>query len=430
MKTDFRIVKKLETFKKFECALPSSKSITQRALICAALANGVSEIINPLKSEDTLLLRDALCLTGVEIEENKEKVWLVKGCKTPILSGKRAYLGNNGTGSRFFLSFASLGKGEYIEIYGKPRLHERPVGPLIEVLRKLSASIVCLEKEGYFPVRVKEGALKSDFIVLPGNISSQFVSALLLIAPSLPSGLEILVEEPFISKAYVELTVQVMQEFGSKVYSESNYFKVSQGEYKGVKYEVEADASNASYFLAIPLILGKGEVGILNYNPYSKQGDVKFLDYITQMGAKVERIDKKGVRVSFEGRPKGIEVDLGDTPDLFPTMCILGAVAEGRTILKGAPHLRYKETDRIKAMLNELTKLGLKVEELPDGAIIEGKEDLHPAEIETYDDHRIAMSFAILGLRIGNIKIKDPGCVVKSFPDFWKYLEILYLQNS
>lgn len=428
----FQMIKKLEKFEKFECILPSSKSVTQRALICAALSEEVSEIINPLKSEDTILLRDALSLTGVEIKEVDKNIWKVRGSRTPYLPGKKAYLGNNGTGSRFFLSFSCLGKGDYIEIYGKPRLHERPVGPLIEVLRKLSASITCLEKEGHFPVRVKESKLKSELIILPGNISSQFISALLLIGPCLPFGLEILVEEPFFSRPYVELTIQVMQDFGVEVYLENNYFKVKNGNYRGRHYEIEADASNASYFLSIPLILGKGEVVILNYNPFSKQGDVKFLHYLLQMGAKVEKLDKMGkmgIKVSFEGRPKGIEIDLGDTPDLFPTLCVLGAVAEGKTILKGAPHLRYKETDRIKAMLTELSKVGVRVEELPDGAIVEGTEKFNPAEIETYDDHRIAMAFSILGLKTGIFKIKNPECVNKSFPEFWNYLEKLYVQN-
>jgi 3-phosphoshikimate 1-carboxyvinyltransferase len=217
-----------------------------------------------------------------------------------------------------------------------------------------------------------------------------------------------------------------MKTYGVEVEFFENKFKVLPSFYRPISYEVEADASTASYFLAIPLVLGRGEIIIENYNAFSKQGDVKFLEYIKKMGAKIEILNPLGVKVSFEGILQGIEIDLSDTPDLFPTLCILGAVAEGKTVLKGAPHLRYKETDRIKAMITELRKLGVKVEELPDGAIIEGTKEFKSAIINTYDDHRIAMSFAILGLKKEGIKIENPECVVKSFPEFWKYIEKLY----
>lgn len=418
-------IKPLEDFKKISLKLPTSKSLTQRALLCSALAQGVSQIINPLISEDTLLLKKALEAVGVNIKE-RENVWEIEGKYPPFLSEKRIYLGNNGTGARFFIALASLGKGSYVEIYGKPRLHERPMGTLIESLKRLSAHIEYLEKRGFLPVRIKEGNLISQKIFLPGNISSQFISALLLIGPYLPEGLEIFIEGELLSKAYIDLTIEVMKAYGARVEFSNNKFKVFSSFYRSTSYEVEADASTASYFLAIPLILGKGEIIIENYNPFSKQGDVKFLEYIKKMGAKIEILEPYGVKVNFEGVPKGIEVELSDTPDLFPTMCVLGAIAEGETILKGAPHLRYKETDRIKAMVIELRKLGVKAEELPDGAIIKGTKKFREAIINTYDDHRIAMSFAILGLKNGGIKIENPQCVVKSFPEFWDYIEKLY----
>ncbi len=417
-------IRPLKNFKKLSVVLPTSKSLTQRALICSSLANGISRIINPLKSEDTLLLKKALEDVGINIRE-ENNVWEVEGKFPPQLSEKRIYLGNNGTGARFFLAFSSLGKGGYVEIYGKPRLHERPMGPLIESLKRLSASVECLEKEGFLPVRIKESNLVSKEVKLPGNISSQFVSTLLLIGPYLPEGLKLIIEGELISKAYVELTLEVMKAFGVEVRFSEDIFEVPKTSYKATIYEVEADASTASYFLALPLILHKGEVIIENYNPFSKQGDVKFLEYIKKMGAKVETLSPLGVKVGFEGIPKGVEIDLGDTPDLFPTMCVLGAVAEGKTVLKGAPHLRYKETDRIKAMITELRKLGVKAGELPDGAVIEGTQELRPAVIHTYDDHRIAMSFAILGLKAEGIKIENPECVGKSFPEFWEYLDRL-----
>ncbi|HEA83773.1 MAG TPA: 3-phosphoshikimate 1-carboxyvinyltransferase [Thermodesulfobacterium geofontis] len=418
-------IKPLEKFEKISLKLPTSKSLTQRALICSALAEGVSKIIEPLKSEDTLLLKSALENIGIKIEE-KGNVWEVEGRCPPLLSGKRVFLGNNGTGARFFIALASLGRGSYVEIYGKPRLHERPMGPLIESLSKLSANIECLEKEGFLPVKIKESHVISQDIFLPGNISSQFISALLLIGPYLPKGLKLIVEGDLVSKAYIDLTLDVMKAFGVEVKFHENIFEVPNSSYRPTIYEVEADASTASYFLALPLILGKGKVVIENYNPFSKQGDVKFLEYIRKMGAKIEMLNPLGVSIEFEGVPKGVEIDLSNTPDLFPTMCVLGAVAEEKMVLRGAPHLRYKETDRIKAMVTELRKLGVKAEELPDGAIIEGTQTFKSATINTYDDHRIAMSFAILGLKTGGLKIKNPQCVAKSFPDFWEYLEKLY----
>jgi len=422
---EFKKINKLENFKSFSCKLPSSKSITQRVFLCASLSKDESRILNPLQSEDTQLLKEALKLVGNEIEEKGEEV-IIKGRGIPFLCGKSAYLGNNGTGSRFFLAYASLGEGDFVEIIGKPRLYERPVSPLVSALRSLGAQIDCLDKEGHFPVRVKAGRVRGGELGIPGNISSQFISALLLIAPLLSGGLRLKVEGELISSSYVNMTIKIMKIFGACVKEDKNGFVVEEGSYSGAEYEVEADASSASYFLAIPLVLGEGEVLIENYDSKTPQGDVKFLDYIREMGAEVEVFEPIGVKVKFQGRPKAVEIDLGDTPDLFPTMCILGAVAEGTTVLKGAPHLRYKETDRIKAMVKELNKLGVVARELPDGAEIEGTTKFLPAKISTYDDHRIAMSFAILGLKTGGLEIENPECVAKSFPEFWSYFEALY----
>ncbi len=428
---EFKEVLPLKEFEAFSVSLPSSKSLTQRALICSALAEGESEIINPLMSEDPLLLKKALLTTGVDFKEDKKGgVERVKGIKgNPYLKGERVYLGNNGTGARFFLAYTTLGEGDWIELYGKPRLHQRPMEPLITTLRTLSAKIECLEREGYFPLRIYPSQLSSVMVSLPGNISSQFISALLLIAPYLPSGLEITIKGEIFSKGYIEATLEVMEKFGVKAERKDNHFYVAPSWYKGIRYEVPADASSASYFLAIPLVLGKGKINIENFDPRSLQADNVFLEFIQSMGAQVKIFSPLGVEVSFEGRPKGGVFNLKDSPDLFPTMAILGAVAEGKTTLYGAPHLRFKETDRIRAIAKELNKLGVEVEELPDGIVITGTDKFSPSDIHTYDDHRIAMSFAILGLKIGPLRIKDPNCVQKSFSEFWELLERLYGKN-
>lgn len=421
-----RLVRPLENFSEFTLNLPPSKSLTQRALLCASLAEGESFVKNPLESEDPLLLKEALSATGVIFVEDREG-YFIRGIRgKPLLRGARVYLGNNGTGARFFLAYSCLGEGDFIEIYGKERLHERPMGELISALRKLSANIECLQREGALPVRVHSSKLKSEKIRLPGNVSSQYVSALLLIGPFLPEGLAVEIEGELLSKSYVDMTLEVMRKFGGEVEEEGSTYRAFPGKFSSTTYEVPADASSASYFLAIPLILGQGSVLISNYDYYTKQADSVFLDYIKEMGAVVEALTPLGVKVSFRGRPFGGKFNLRDCPDLFPTMAVLGAVAEGETLLFGAPHLRYKETDRIRAMATELKKVGVECEELPDGLKIRGTTCFRSSLINTYDDHRIAMSFAILGLRAGPLEIENPGCVSKSFPEFWNLFDRLY----
>jgi 3-phosphoshikimate 1-carboxyvinyltransferase len=238
--------------------------------------------------------------------------------------------------------------------------------------------------------------------------------------------LELFIKGELLSRAYIEMTMEVIEAFGGAVSWEGEVIKVPYKPYQPTRFEVEADASSASYFLIVPLVLGEGEVEIENYAYPSRQADSKLIEFLKEMGAEVRVLSPKGIKVSFRGRPEGGEFDLGDCPDLFPTMCILSAVARGRTVLKGAPHLRYKETDRISAMATELKKVGVAVEELPDGLVIEGREEFLPASISTYNDHRIAMSFAILGLKTGGLEIENPECVEKSFPEFWDCLEKLY----
>lgn len=425
-----KIVYPLEDFEFLSLKLPSSKSLTQRAYICSALAKGESLVVNPLKSEDPELLREALCATGVIFEE-KEKGYLIKRYfEKPGLNKERVYLGNNGTGARFFLAYATLGKGDWIELYGKERLHERPMEALIWALRSLSAKIECLEKEGYFPVRVYESSLTSQKVRLPGNISSQFISALLLIGPYLPDGIEIEIEGELFSKSYVEMTCEVMRHFGINPEEEKGIFRVPKGFYEAKIYEVPADASSATYFLAIPLVLGKGRVYIENFDGKTKQADAVFLEFAREFGAEIKIFEPLGIEISFEGRPKALSLNIRDCPDLFPTLAVIGAVSEGRTVLYGAPHLRYKETDRIKAVARELLKVGIEVEEIPDGLVIHGKKSYRGARIATYDDHRIAMAFAVLALKAGPLEIENPECVAKSFPEFWELFERVYHENS
>ncbi|QJA05320.1 3-phosphoshikimate 1-carboxyvinyltransferase [Thermosulfurimonas marina] len=405
--------------------LPGSKSLTQRALLCAALAEGESRIENPLLSEDTQLLARALSASGAEVVLEAGGFRVRGGGGSPAFSGQiKIFFGNNGTGSRFFLAYAALARKGRAVLYGKPRLHERPMGTLLEALRSLGAEIRCLEREGFLPVEVRPGRLQGGRVELSAEKSSQFVSALLLLGPYLPGGLEIAIRGELVSTPYVDLTLAVMRAFGVEVERRAEGFKVPEGRYTSRTYEVEGDASSAGYFLILPALLG-GKVTVENLSPDSPQADTLLLHLLSEIGGRVEP-SGPGVRVEFFGRPRGFEVNLKEAPDLFPTLCVLAAVAEGRSRIYGAPHLRYKECDRIAAMVKELRKCGALVKELPDGVEIEGGRKLHGTEIDTYDDHRIAMAFAVLGLAVPGMIIRHPACVAKSFPEFWEYLQGLY----
>ncbi len=403
--------------------VPGSKSITQRSFLCAALAEGESLLKGALFSEDTELLLSALKASGVGLKQESGLLKFVGVSGRPAFSSsERVFFGNNGTGSRFFLAYASLAGAGSVEVYGRPRLHERPMKPLLEALRKLGARITPLEKDGYLPVRIEPGTLRGGSLRLSTKESSQFLSALLLIGPYLEGGISIEVEDELVSAPYVELTLDVMRAFGAEVKREGRTFSVKEGTYSGRTYEVEGDASSASYFLIIPAVLG-GRVRIKNLSLRSKQADVLLLKVLDEAGGRV--YEDEGVVVEFSKEPETFEVDIRDAPDLFPTLCVLAVFCKGRSRIYGAPHLRYKECDRIGAMVRELKKCGVRIRELPDGAEVEGGVRVHGAELDTYDDHRIAMSLSVLGLAVPGVVIRDPECVAKSFPNFWDLLDLV-----
>ncbi len=432
-------VKRLDSLGRFSLNLPGSKSLTQRALLCSALSQEESRISHFLISEDTLLLKEALSQVGVsfeELDEDGERVWLIKGKPFPELKKQRIFFGNNGTGSRLFLAYASLGKGEYLEIYGKKRLHERPLEELACALLELGASFEFLEKKFYFPLKVFEGELKGKSVKISGKKSSQFISALLFIGPLLSQGIEIEIVDTLVSRGYVDMTISMMKLSGIEVEfnEERTFFSVKEGKYKGINFFVPPDASSSSYFAILPALFQEGEVIFRNFDFSFFQPDLKIFSLLKEIGLEVyEDSEKREVRVRAKEIPSSFDINIEDSPDLFPTLCVLASFCKGESRIYGAPHLRYKETDRILAMFNELSKVEIKTEVLPDGMKIWGNPDLKLNEevlIETYDDHRIAMAFTVLGLRTGNILIKDPGCVKKSFPEFWDFIERLYEKSG
>ena len=401
---------------KLNINVPGSKSLTHRALIVAALAEGESLLKNLLLAEDTLLTISALKQMGIKIEtlNNTAKIYgkngKISSPKNPI------YLGNSGTSMRLLTAICALGKGQFI-LTGNERMQQRPIQPLIDALKIWKVDAYTEKDNGCPPVIIKADGIKGGKTQIDASISSQFVSGLLLAAPYAENDCIIEVKGGLSSRPYVDLTLKVMKDFGIQVENKDyQYFFVPKGNYKAKDYIIEGDCSTASYFWAAAAIL-KGEVTVSPINADSAQADIGFVWILEKMGCKVE-IKENGIKVIGKDL-KGISVDMNNMPDVVPTLAVVAAFAKGVTEIKNVAHLRYKECDRLHALANELKKIGINVEEKKDGLIIEGGKP-HGTIIETYNDHRIAMSFAIAGLKVPGIEIINPDCVKKSFPGFWE----------
>ncbi len=401
--------------------VPGSKSITQRALITSALATGDSRLYHPLDSEDTRLLRKALRNFGINIDDSKS-IWEIKGSNGKITCpNNEIFMGNNGTGIRFLISVSALCNGSTV-LTGNSRMMERPAGPLLDALKQLGVNAFSINNTGCPPVKIISEGLRGGSVNLSASISSQFLSSLLLVAPYAKDPITITLDGKLVSRPYVNITLRVMEDFGVKVKEEGNKFNIPLSKYKGIDYKIEADASSASYFFGAAAITSSS-IRIENLPPEPIQGDAQFCDILGKMGCIVNK-SKNGTVVTGPGLDKlhGIEIDMSKWPDVVPTLAVVAAFAQGKTIIKNVEHLRVKETDRIKAVVTELNKIGCEAEELPDGMIINGDPNrLRPATINTYDDHRIAMCFAIAKLLIPEISFDDKDVVKKSFPEFWNY---------
>lgn len=410
---------------KVDCQItvPGSKSLTQRALIAAALAEGSSTLLGPLTSEDTEYTSAALRAMGVEVDVSCAQEWQVHGkggrIATPVAP---IFLGNNGTATRFLTSVVALGAGDFT-ITGGPRMAERPIQPLMDALKGWGVEISSVANTGCPPLAIQAKGLQGGRTLLPEGKSSQYLSSLLLVAPYAARAATLDVSGEVLSKPYVTMTMAVMEAFGVKVHAneELNHFVVPQGLYRGRRYQIEGDASSASYFWAAAAVTG-GRVTVSNVPNPSLQGDAVLVSMLEQMGCRVEKADA-GITVTGPPQLKAIEVDMANCPDVAPTLAIVAAFAAGTTVIKNIAHLRIKECDRLHVMATELAKIGVKTKELPDALIVEGdpgRTKLTGAVIDTHDDHRIAMCFAVAGLVVPGISIADEGCVAKSFPDFWQ----------
>jgi 3-phosphoshikimate 1-carboxyvinyltransferase len=405
--------------------VPGSKSLTQRALIAAALAKGESRLIGPLESEDTAYSSKALMQMGAVIEKDQD--WRIFGNGGVIKpTGSPIYLGNNGTATRFLTSVAALG-GSSITIDGDSRMQQRPIGPLLAALQGWGVDIVSTRGTGCPPLLINGRGLTGGTTILPEGKSSQYLSSLLLVAPYARQPAVLKVEGQILSKPYVAMTLSVMAEFGISVRCARDFssFSVPQGCYRARQYRIEGDASNASYFWAAAAVTG-GRVTVTNVPVPSLQGDAMLVPLLGRMGCEVSKTDE-GITLQGVERLEGIRVDMGDMPDVVPTLAVVAAFAHGTTVIENIAHLRIKECDRLSAVVTELAKLGAKVEERESTMIIhgDGGAGLKGAVLETYADHRMAMSLAVAGLRIPGVKITGEDCVGKSFPDFWDRFALL-----
>ncbi|MFQ5862999.1 MAG: 3-phosphoshikimate 1-carboxyvinyltransferase [Candidatus Brocadiales bacterium] len=408
-----------------EVRVPGSKSLTNRALIAAALAQGESVINEALFSEDTIYMSSALRKLGILVPELPDKDrFLIHGQGGKIPANKaKLFVGNSGTAMRFLTAFVTLGEGSF-KIDGGKRMRQRPIQPLLDCLVQLGANARSGPGNGCPPVVIEASGLEGGRATMRGDVSSQYFTAVLLSAPYARRDVEIIVEGELVSKPYVDMTIGLMKMFGVEVAcDEYERFFIKAGQvYQPIVYEVEGDATSASYFLAAAAITG-GKVRVYGIPQDSLQGDARFADVLEQMGARARRgddwVEVKG------GRLSGIDIDLGDCPDLAQTLAAVAVFASGKTRVRGVANLRIKETDRIHAVVEELRRMGISAKEHKDGFEVKGGKKPAPAVIETYDDHRMAMSFSLVGLRAEGIKIKNPECVAKTFPDYFDELKRL-----
>jgi 3-phosphoshikimate 1-carboxyvinyltransferase len=405
--------------------IPGSKSYTQRAMVIAALAEGQSILRDPLLSEDTRILAAALTGLGAGIQSEDTRMAVYGNNGELARPSREIHLGNNGTAMRLLTGIASLGEGPVV-LTGDPRLRERPMKPLLEALTALGVDIRTDGNRGYPPVTIRGGRLRGGEVVLKNIESSQYVSAILIAAPFADKDTVITLEGRVPSLPYIALTLETMGAFGVDVAIDgTGRYVVQCGQhYRGREYRIEGDVSSASYFF-LAAALTKGRVRVENINPETRQGDIAFLTLLEHLGCRVLRGENHIEIEGAELQGGEISFDLGSMPDMVPTLAALSALRPGRSVIRNVTHLRLKESNRLAAMVSELKKTGIAAEEIADGIAVTGGTP-RGAAIETYNDHRIAMSFAVLGLVVPGMVIEGAECVGKSFPGFWNTLEELY----
>ncbi len=406
--------------------VPGSKSLTNRALLIASLANGTTHLTNALFSDDSRYFARALKNLGFDVqlnETNHEMTVTGLGGKIPSTKAE-LFIGNAGTAARFLSAFLTLGNGEYI-LDGEPRMRERPIGDLIDSLTQLGAKLETANNCP--PVKIIASGLPGGKTTIAGDISSQFLSALLMVAPYAQHPIEVTLSTDLNSKPYVDMTISIMKDFGVEIKRDSySQFTIFPSHFSPfTSYPIESDASAASYFFAAPAICG-GAVRVNNFSRKSVQGDIAFLDVLSQMGCVVGESDNSITVHRPQGSSiVGIDIDMRDIPDTAQTLAAVAPFASSPTRIRGIASARVKETDRVHATCTELARLGVQVEEHEDGMTIYPCQTFKPADIQTYNDHRMAMAFSLVGLRFDGVTIENPSCVSKTFPNYFEVLETL-----
>jgi 3-phosphoshikimate 1-carboxyvinyltransferase len=406
-------------------SLPPSKSLTQRALIAAAMAGGESTLSQPLVAGDSQVLSTALTELGIPVRASATR-WKVEGCGGRLpSSGAQLDLENAGTAMRFLTPLVATGHGTFV-LDGSARMRSRPMTDLLDALAALGVAARSMSGNGCPPIEIRASGLPGGIVGVRGNVSSQFLSGLLLASPCAGSPMTLELTGRLVSSPYVDLTVDLMKRFGVEfdLDGPERYRVRSAAAYSARSYTVEGDASSACWWMAAAAITG-GRIRIEGITRKSRQGDLRFMDLMEEMGCRCRWDRSAGGEdgiIMEGGSLHGIDADLGDMPDTAPALGAVALFASSPTRIHGAPHLRDKESDRIAGLASGLGALGARTEEHRDGLTIRPGR-LRGCALDPLDDHRLAMAFSVAGLGIGGVEILNPGCVAKSYPDFFKTLE-------
>ena len=404
-----------------DLAIPGSKSLTNRALLVAALAQGTSLLKGMLHSDDTHYMTEALKSLGVKAEKIGSQMQVEGSGGKFAPYGGEIYVENAGTAARFLTAALGLGQGTY-RLNGNARMRQRPILDLVKSLGSLGVKVTDLEGTGCPPLLIEGGGFLGGAVEVRGDQSSQYLSALMLTAPCAPKDTVITIEGPLVSRTYVEMTRKIMADFGAKCsWLDSARLSVKGGQgYRGREYQIEADASSASYFFGLAAIAG-GRVRVQGIEEDSTQGDLGLVRILEAMGCKLTFEPGAVVLERDPNQPlQAVEVDMNSMSDVAPTLAVVALFAEGRTRINNVANMRIKECDRIKAVVTELGKLGANVVEYEDGLSVTGGASLKGASLHTYDDHRMAMCLSLVGVKIPGVVIENPSCVSKTFPDFYQ----------
>jgi len=409
-----------------EILVPGSKSITNRALLLAALADGPSTLENALFSEDSHWFAECLRRMGIAVDADENAATMTIHGRGGTFPTQHAdlFVGNSGTTARFMTAAATLGHGDY-HFDGVERMHQRPIDNLLRALRGLGAKFTADGER--FPLTVHADGLRGGETELDATDSSQYLSALMQVAPYAQQDVIINIVGAVVSKPYIDITLAMMAQFG--IVTDNSFYRkysIKAGQrYCAQRYVIEPDASNATYFFAAAAITG-GRVRVPHLSEKSLQGDAHFVDVLEQMGCTVTRAADY-IEVQGPTQLDGIDIDLNAMSDTAQTLAAIAPFARNPVTIRGIEHIRHKETERIKAIVMELEKLGVKVEEFTDGVkIYPSAVKPTSAGVDTYNDHRMAMAFSVIGLVVPGIKINDPGCTAKTFPDYFVRFEKLY----